>query len=596
MISFFVIIDLGRYAVEDVFYCEYTLDNWDPVIIKRNMDYLTPENCIILYSSPEYKDTLTDTLPHFDIPYTISPISPAFLDRLRNATNAAGVYHLPAPNPYIPSPESLSLKEPLTEKGSAAPFRAPRAVYTTPQSVFYHKQDRAFGTPKVFFSLGVYPRAGGVTVRDKAAATLANELVKDAFMAWAYQAEVAMINYDVTFSADEPLTVRIESYNDKFALFSKRLLSEIRTFAPSKDRFDVIKEKCVMQMESSFVNTTGTTIAKNILHDCIKREECLTAKVLAALKASTLEDVAAWLTSFWASGVRIAGHLQGAISEAAAQEFAADVERTLDAPVASEIRRKAAGSIPAAAAGSPLVVDVEVPNEKETNSCVYDAFEVGRVVTCPGELRDALCANLLADLLEPAAFKTLRTDEQLGYLVWAMGSTVSGVKYINFIVMSASHPPRYVDERIEAFIEGYGKTLREMPAEEFEEKKSGFISKLRENHKSLREEFLAMKGEFFNGTFLWHRKEITTKITMGITKEDVLAMYERDILNRSTRRKLSVQLHARPHKDEKIELCDLRDPECNYTEFAKEWKAFEPCPNPFFPDEKNVAVNLDDYK
>lgn len=338
-------------------------------------------------------------------------------------------------------------------------------------------------------------------------------------------------------------------------------------------------------MESSFINQTGTTIAKKVFSHCVRQDRYISSKILSALKTITIDDVSNWLENFWSSGAKIAGYIAGAINEADAKEFAADVEKMLNVPVASEIQRIAVSSIPV---GCEKVLDVEVPNEKETNSCVYDVFEVGRAISYPEELTDVICANFLADIVSPAAFSTLRTEEQLGYLVWTISSTVDGMKYLKFIVMSASHTPRHVDSRIEAFIESFRKTLGDMPAEEFEEKKRGFISNLTEKYKSLEEEFSVMSSEFFEGKFLWQRKEITTKICLGLTKQDLLNMYDRALLNKDTRRKLSIQLHARNHKDEKIPLCDIRDPKCEYDSFSKGWEKIKANPDPFFPDEKNI--------
>lgn len=551
------------------------------------MGYFTPENCTIAYSSPEYKDTCTDTIKHFAIPYSMAPISESLLARLRSAVDSAGKFHLPEPNPYIPSLQSLAIKGPLTEKGSPT-FRGPSPIYTTAQSLFYHKQDRAFGTPKVYIKVNVYPQKRDCSERDKAITVVVKELIKDAFMSWTYQAEIARIVYGIEVSGTGTLALSVESYNDKFALFTKRLLEEVRAYQPSEERFGGIKEKCVLDLESSFVNLTGTTIARNIATHCTRRGNFLTAMVLEAMKTLTLDDVAAWLKAFWASGVKVAGYIQGAISEADAKAFAAEAERVVDAPVASDIHRIVAGSIPA---GCDKVLDVEVPNEKETNSCVHDIFQVGRAVGCPDEVTNAICANLIAEIMNAAAFQTLRTEEQLGYLVWTIARTENGMKYINMIIMSASHPPRYVDSRIEEFIIKFRKTLEEMPEAEFEKKRAGFASHIMENYKSLVDEFSNMKNEFFDGSYLWQRKKVATEIVMGLTKDDVIKMYDEVLLDKRTRRKLSIQLHSRAHKDDKIELCDIRDPKCFYNEFTNEWDAIQPKPNPFFPEEQNLKFN-----
>lgn len=54
-------------------------------------------------------------------------------------------------------------------------------------------------------------------------------------------------------------------------------------------------------------------------------------------------------------------------------------------------------------------------------------------------------------LCEPC-YNTLRTKEQLGYIVFCASRKANGAQGIRFIVQSAKHPS-YVEERIELFLD-----------------------------------------------------------------------------------------------------------------------------------------------
>lgn len=567
--------------------------------MKAWTDRLTPENCNIIYSSKDFENTATDSIKHFDISYSIAPIAEDLVERFNTAMTTTttttygkeAVFHLPERNPYVPDPQHLlAYKTPLTDKGSTS-FRAPSEVYSSPQTVFYHKQDRAFGAPYVYMSLNLFPQEReSVAAQDAAVRIIVGSLMNDAFLTWTYLGKVANVTSNVGFGADGVLEIGVKSYNDNFQPFAKRLLGEVRAYKPDPARFAVVKEKCALRLESELMTKSGTTIAKDLFSQCVTRSAVPSAEVLASLRGLTCDAVTAWLAGFWAAGVKVAAYVYGAISEAEAKEFAADAEHIVDTPVPAKIVQNIVASIPA---GCDRVIDAEVPNEKETNSCVYDVFEVGRGVTCPDELSQALCANLLVAVVKAAAFKVLRTKEQLGYLVWTMSSTVLGVKYIKFVVMSASHTPRHVDSRIEAFIESYRSILEDIPLEEFEERKKGLVSDIADSKRDMQDEFSSLSWEFFNGTFLWQRSAVASKLVMALTKEDVLRMYDTALLNKSTRRKLSVQLHSRVHKDQDIPLCDIRDPACHFNSFAKEWNNFQPMPDPFSPDKACKDFSFD---
>ena len=62
--------------------------------------------------------------------------------------------------------------------------------------------------------------------------------------------------------------------------------------------------------------------------------------------------------------------------------------------------------------------------------------------------------KLLARIMKQPCFSTLRTQQQLGYLVWSYLRrwTKSQSLNLNIVVQSSSHSPAVVDARIEAFL------------------------------------------------------------------------------------------------------------------------------------------------
>lgn len=60
--------------------------------------------------------------------------------------------------------------------------------------------------------------------------------------------------------------------------------------------------------------------------------------------------------------------------------------------------------------------------------------------------------DLVAQLLCEPCYNTLRTKEQLGYIVFCAARKTNGAQGIRFIVQSVKHPI-YVEERIETFLD-----------------------------------------------------------------------------------------------------------------------------------------------
>lgn len=100
-----------------------------------------------------------------------------------------------------------------------------------------------------------------------------------------------------------------------------------------------------------------------------------------------------------------------------------------------------------------------------------------------------MASALLAQILHEPAFNVLRTKEQLGYIVfcsqWLLtGSAQKGLR----ITVQSEKLPGYLEDRVEAFLDGMKAVIEEMSQEQFEEQKQGLERKWLEADKNLSEE------------------------------------------------------------------------------------------------------------
>ena len=65
------------------------------------------------------------------------------------------------------------------------------------------------------------------------------------------------------------------------------------------------------------------------------------------------------------------------------------------------------------------------------------------------------------------SFNTLRTQEQLGYLVFLQTYTTLGVRSIAFIIQSTAFSAAHIEGRVQAFIHQFSDHLAKMTSEEF---------------------------------------------------------------------------------------------------------------------------------
>lgn len=98
-------------------------------------------------------------------------------------------------------------------------------------------------------------------------------------------------------------------------------------------------------------------------------------------------------------------------------------------------------------------------------------------------------ASLLVQIMAEPAFDRLRTKEQLGYIVscgqWqSSGGSETGIR----IVVQSERVPTYLEERVEAFLNGMKPYIEEMKEEEFDEQKESLQKKWTEALKNMKEE------------------------------------------------------------------------------------------------------------
>ena len=97
--------------------------------------------------------------------------------------------------------------------------------------------------------------------------------------------------------------------------------------------------------------------------------------------------------------------------------------------------------------------------------------------------------DLIGHLAYSSAYNQLRTKEQLGYIVSVYTrKTAGGTWGLTVVVQSSSHPPKYLEGRIEAWIKSFREELDEKAPEDFAIEARGVVVQLLEEDTKLSSE------------------------------------------------------------------------------------------------------------
>lgn len=153
---------------------------------------------------------------------------------------------------------------------------------------------------------------------------------------------------------------------------------------------------------------------------------------------------------------------------------------------------------------------MSVPNTSNVNSSCEYYCQVGDVTD--DHLRPRL--SLLAQLANEPVFNILRTQEQLGYLVFSGARAATGVMGLR-ILLQSERPSAYLETRVEAFLDYFKKFLEEMSEEDFVVARQGLISKKTEKPKNLHGESSRFWTAIGDGYYDFDRRESVCLVEAG---------------------------------------------------------------------------------
>ncbi|CAI7864986.1 unnamed protein product [Closterium sp. NIES-53] len=492
--------------------------------------------------------------------------------------------HLPAPNEFVPT--DLDVLTPPTGKVSS-----PTVIHATPMLRLWHKPDTLFGLPKAVLFMQLASPEAYTSPRSALLTRLFASLLQDALNAYAYDAEIAGLNYSIVPSV-HGIQISAWGYSHKLLVLVSKIVDRLVTYTVDADRFHVIKEKEQREFEN-FRYDQPYAQALYSASLLLAHRRWHFSDYLAALPALQPEHLAAFLPSLL-SHVSLELFASGNIAPTAAIAFAQETESRLraspiaaaEAPVPAqrpELRMVRLGDGSAAVlAGanlnpddenSALVFYLQVCQDGETivlpaaSEPSKEEAATGEVIqtTAPeaggesgngglsvekpsGEaggvsVRAHVVAQLLVQVVERDVFYELRTVQQLGYIVFLMSRNENAVHGITFIIQSNVKSASDLDGRVEAFLQAAESKLAGITEEEFQTHVAALVAKKQERKKNLVEEANVMWKEIDDAMLAFDRVDQEVA-ELRLLRPSHVAHFFASVVKRGApnRRLLSVQV------------------------------------------------------
>jgi insulysin len=256
---------------------------------------------------------------------------------------------------------------------------------------------------------------------------------------------------------------------------------------------------------------------------------------LEVLLPLTLKDVQAYAKKLYEE-VFVTGMIHGNYSDAKAIESTKILLDSLGSrPLAEKDRyEQVVESMPKSFRFSREVED-------NNNSLAY-AIQIGD--KSPELLAQV---SMLASIVESDFYTQMRTNQQLGYIVWSFQQRMEDRIFFRMVIQSSTHEPFEMSKRVNAWMESTEALFSKLTDEEFERHREALIVGLEKEGDSIG----AVLGDLYGlavdeeGDFSYKKKLI--KAVKAVKKKDVLHTAKKVFLDSGTPR-LEVLMRAKGSK------------------------------------------------
>ena len=442
--------NLEHIPAEDLLVAPYMMEEFDGEMIRDFLGYMTPENVFVAVSSPGYSGSQSEKW--FGVSYDLDQgdIETAEVESTR--------LKLPEPNPFLP--ESLGLV--------SADEDLPLPVIQRDDVEVYVDTDVEFRVPRAVTHVSLRNPGGLVALEDAAIAQLYATLVQDDLNALAYPALLAGVSYQIA-SPPRGFRVSIGGYEDKQFVLLNEVMLRLINLDIDADRFDTLKQEMLKNLSNAAKNRPFRQAYQRV-QDTLVNSGWTAEEQIPVIEGLSLVALVQWRDAIF-KDVSLQALIHGNVED---EKAAALVELV-----------KQHVSLTGVEVGEPLVATVSGVMEVDLAVDHADAVLALYVQNETASIEERAKSALLTHLVSPGYFSTLRTEQQLGYVVSAIHSVFFERGGMTFLVQSPVVGPAEIRQRTLAFLDTEVERLAGMSAEEYGVNKGGLIARLTQRDKNL---------------------------------------------------------------------------------------------------------------
>ena len=521
---------------QDVLTAGSLIDKIDLNLTSQLLKSIAPRNVNVALVTPQVPSR--DVAAHqrheqyYDFNYLEEALDEALLQRLEVAAGF-GLQQPPALS-YVPTNLKLI--------SGSVPRSLPEKLLKEGMDLWWLGRG-AFALPKAQVQIKLaYPRSATKSAARAVLAAMHSRLVQLVLEEPSDAFQMCGLSYGVTTGHDG-LSISFFGFNEHLLQLIRLVIPKVRNPEVSQKEFEMARRQMVLDLS----DVTGQQPYQHAMEafDIVTVSDAHSRKDL--LKAASdswivsVSEYEAMLRDMFANP-KLTILVSGNLGRAEALHVADEVQEILTRKhephgileriwlyFASLLHWRSATSVPAIGEDYPRVLnpqkDVEIrvgnPIPGDPNSATIVAYQFG-----VPSLADRVRFSLISSIIERPVFQVLRTEHQLGYVVFGFTTTHLDILEIRILVQGFRQPPDNVEELIESAVWNLTDTFASLSKEEFNVRKASLRRELQRPPANLAEFAGRFWGQIWDETYCFDKMDKELKFLDSADFESPASLLE----------------------------------------------------------------------
>lgn len=494
-----------RVPVADTLVAPYIADDYDAQAIRARLDGMTPENARIWFISP--KEPHNKTAYFVDAPYQVDKISAQRFKDWQVESDKITL-SLPVLNPYIPDDFSLI-------KADKAYPRPQELMNQQGLRVFYMPSQYYADEPKANITLALRNKAAMSTAQNQVMFALNDYLAGVALDELSSQASVGGISFST--SEDDGVTFSATGFTQRLPKLMSQLLKGYTSFTPTQAQLEQAKSWYLERLDAADKGKAFELAIQpaQLLSQLPYTQRSERRRLVATISLQQLMDYRKMLLEQSAPELMVVGNM----TPDAVRSLATEVKTQLNCEGHEWWHSE-----------HVTIAKPTLANLQEAGSSTDSALAAVYVPVGFEEYQSMASSAMLSQIIQPWFYNQLRTEEQLGYAVFAFQMPVGRQWGIGFLLQSNVKQPAFLLSRFKAFYPTAEKRLREMSKADFAQYQAAMINELKQRPQTLDEEAGRFSKDFDRENYKFDTREKVIAQIQALTPQSVADFFHQAVM------------------------------------------------------------------